>query len=189
MIKRCVSVPFHNSCLKLRRLVNRNPYQSSQFAHVVCTLTFWIILAVPNSFDENIKNINSSEDYLHNQVQLCRKWYCQAINTVLFMRCEPDVSEHRWYDNSWFTLVMGRSCPLKSSPFGVPALGPTPLPLLEASLKCLSCPARHMTELESLWYPGVFIPLPGFSSLVTGRSYKGLGHMSGEGNHCHIVFS
>jgi hypothetical protein len=51
----------------------------------------------------------------------------------------------------------------------------------------MSCPAKHMTKLETCGYPEIFSPLTGFSSLAKGRHYKS-GKWGARGNHHHIVF-
>ena len=67
---------------------------------------------------------------------------------------------------------MGQYCYVKSNAFGIHALGSAPLPLLQASLELVSCPAKHMTKLETCGYPEIFSPLTGFSSFAKGRCYK-----------------
>ena len=75
-----------------------------------------------------------------------------------------------WAKRFW--TQVGQYWYIKSNTFGVHALGSATLPLLEASLELVSCPAKHMTKLETRGYPEIFSPLTGFSSLAKGRRYK-----------------
>jgi hypothetical protein len=82
---------------------------------------------------------------------------------------------------------MGQYCYVKSNTFGVHALSSAPLPLLEASVELMSCPAKHMTKLETRGYPEIFSPLTGFSALAKGRLYKS--DKRGRGGTTATLFS